>query len=71
MIIFENTWHSDEMNLHGCWKHAETCQKNPNSPIESYNHELKSVMVNKGRINGELRYFFKLNQIERWMEVRN
>ena len=29
----------------------------PNSPIYNYNQELKSIMVNKGRIYEELRYF--------------
>ena len=29
----------------------------PNLPILGINHELKGIMVNKGRIHRELRYF--------------
>ena len=39
----------------------------PNSLIFRNNHELDSIVVNNGRIHGELRYFFrcssKFNQI--------
>ena len=38
--------------------HGDVSKYIPNSSIEDYNHELKSIMVNKGRIHRELSYFY-------------
>ena len=45
-----------------------------NSPILSNNHELRSIVVKKGRIQrnkGILRYLLKFDQIRQRIEVRN
>ena len=46
-------------------------KKVPNS-ISSYNKELKSIVVNKGQIHGELRYFLGVlpNSIKSDYELR-
>ena len=40
-----------------------TSKQVPNSPILRINHELKSIVVNKGRIHKELRHFKVLFEI--------
>ena len=37
--------------------HRDVSKIIPNSPILRNNHELDSIMVNKGQIHGKLRYF--------------
>ena len=37
--------------------HGLVSKIKPNLPIWGINHELKGIMVNKGRIHRELRYF--------------
>ena len=45
--------------------HKLVSKKLRNQPIYLYNHELKSIVVNKGQIHGEIREFFRyfLNSI--------
>ena len=46
--------------------HGDVSKQVPNSPILRNNHEIDSIVVNKGRIHGELRYylFIYLNLIK-------
>ena len=49
----------------------------PNSPILSNNHELRSIVVNKGRIHGQLRKIWiifwnsVISDDEMWIEIRD
>ena len=60
----------NEMNWWHRWLHI------PNSPILSNTHELRSIVVNKSRIHGEIRKFWDIfwNSIksdnEMWWEIR-
>ena len=48
----------DETRLRGRRFHTVSCKKIiPNLPIWGIKSELKGIMVNKGRIHRELRYF--------------
>ena len=49
--------------------HDFVSKQGPNLPIQRLIHELKGIMVNKGRIHGEIREIFeiylKFDQIRR------
>ena len=47
----------DLTNAYDHWIHTMSCKKSPNLPILRLIHKLKGIMVNKGRIHGELGNF--------------
>ena len=46
-----------------------TSKSFPNSPILKINHELDSIVVNKGRVHEELTYLIQSNRTMKWDEI--